>query len=168
MKWEKQKPKTPRTTLKIKKLIRDVDTMVFILPYFCTKTAAYKHTCAHTSTKRHTNKNIGQCSTSTNSRKCRGANKLTNYYGIGHIVYLLKKKLPRIIGIAKTVSALGGWICDQIFIFRHDIFLSKIVYRKFYRKLRNSCNIQTASLRYAIHRCCIKKLNCYSIGIYPI
>ena len=32
MKWEKQKPKTPRTTLRIKKLIRDVDTMVFILP----------------------------------------------------------------------------------------------------------------------------------------
>ena len=48
------------------------------------------------------------------------------------------------------------------------IFLPKIVYRKFYRKSRNPCNIQTASLRYAIHRCCIKKLNCYSIGIYPI
>ena len=32
-----------------------------------------------------------------------------------------------------------------------------------YRKSRNSCNIQTAYLRYAIQRCCccIKKLNCY-------
>ena len=30
--WEKQKPKTPRTMLRIKKLSRDVDTMVFILP----------------------------------------------------------------------------------------------------------------------------------------
>ena len=33
------------------------------------------------------------------------------------------------------------------------------------RKSRNSCNIQTAYLRYAIQRCCccIKKLNCYNI-----
>ena len=96
---------------------------------FCTKTAAYKHTCAHTSTKRHTNKNIGQCSTSTNSRKCRGANKLTDYYGIGHIVYLLKK-LPGIIGIAKTVSALRGGSVIKYSSFDTIIFLPKIVYRK--------------------------------------
>ena len=30
---EKQKPKTPRTMLRTKKLSRDVDTMVFIFPY---------------------------------------------------------------------------------------------------------------------------------------
>ena len=30
---EKHKPKTPRTMLRIKKLSKDVDTMVFILPY---------------------------------------------------------------------------------------------------------------------------------------
>ena len=32
-----------------------------------------------------------------------------------------------------------------------------------YRKSRNSCNMKTAYLRYAIQRCCccIKKLNCY-------
>ena len=35
-----------------------------------------------------------------------------------------------------------------------------------YRKSRNECNIKTASLRYAIQRCCccIKKLNCYNFG----
>ena len=43
------------------------------------------------------------------------------------------------------------------------IFLPKIVYRKFYRKSRNECSIQTESLRYAIHRCCIEKLNCYQL-----
>ena len=31
--WEKPKPKTPRTMLRTKKLSREVDTMVFILPY---------------------------------------------------------------------------------------------------------------------------------------
>ena len=35
-----------------------------------------------------------------------------------------------------------------------------------YRKAKNSCNMKTAYLRYAIQRCCccIKKLNCYIIG----
>ena len=78
----------------------------------------------HTSTKRHTNKNIGQCSTSTNSRKCRGANKLTNYYGIGHIVYLLKKA-AKDHRHRKNSQRFKGWICDQIFIFRHDYIPSK-------------------------------------------
>ena len=32
IKREVQKPKTPRITLKTRKLIKDVDTMVFILP----------------------------------------------------------------------------------------------------------------------------------------
>ena len=30
--WEKRKPNTPRSMLRIRKLIKDVDTIVFILP----------------------------------------------------------------------------------------------------------------------------------------
>lgn len=53
------------------------------------------------------------------------------------ILYTCWKKLPRIIGIAKTVSALRGESVIKYSSFDMIIFLPKIVYRKFYRKPRN-------------------------------
>ena len=41
-----------------------------------------------TGTQRHTDKNIGQRSTGTNRRQCRGADKLTDYDGVRHVIDL--------------------------------------------------------------------------------
>ena len=72
--------------LRSKKLISDVDTMVFILPYsLAPKIAAYKHTCPNTGSQCHTNENIRCGHRHRDRRQCGGTNKLTDDNGVSHM-----------------------------------------------------------------------------------
>lgn len=68
----------------------------------------------------------------THRCQCRGTHKLTDDNGVSHIVYLLKKAAEN-HRHCKNRQRFQRRICDQIFIFRHDLFSSELCFSQFFK-----------------------------------